>query len=149
MVPKASHTEAADFVENLVVSPSVPEAILNHLAMLLINVILSAETSLKERQLLSMIQQRHPQVVQKVTQEIIEEDDDKKDAVEELIISLSTTQAVSASTKDAASLDLIVSSTHADVNVRAIAVKKLIASLPREVESDDFVCSTLFHPCLP
>lgn len=91
IVPKLSETEgASEFVENLIATASMPDVVLTHLTRLLVKAILSTETALKERQLLSMVQQRHPQTVQKVTQETIDEDEEQKDVVEELIMSLST-----------------------------------------------------------
>ncbi|KAF6741372.1 hypothetical protein DFP72DRAFT_995311 [Ephemerocybe angulata] len=101
--PKLADAEALAFVENLIVTASVPEEVL----------------------LLSMIHQRHPHVVQQVSQEVINENEQEKDKVEEIIMSLSTTQALPTSSETAPNFDLIVSSTHADSNVRAIAVKKL------------------------
>lgn len=89
LVPKLSETEASDFVENLIVTASAPDAVLVHLTRLLAKATLSAEASLKERQLLSMLHQRHPVIVQRITEEIVAEDEDNKDAVEELVMSLS------------------------------------------------------------
>ena len=90
LVPKLSDTDASDFVENLIVTASAPDAVLIHLTRLLAKAVLSAETSLKERQLLSMLHQRHPTIVQRITEEIIVEDENSKDAVEQLVMSLST-----------------------------------------------------------
>ncbi|KAJ2923032.1 hypothetical protein H1R20_g14063, partial [Candolleomyces eurysporus] len=136
LVPKLSDTDAANFVENLIVTASAPDAVLVHLTRLLAKAVLGAETSLKERQLLTMLHQRHPAIVQKIAEEIIAEDEDNKEAVEELVMSLSTTQNISSGSQNAPSFDLIVSSTHADSNVRVIAVRKLVSSLV-EATADD------------
>ncbi|TFK24886.1 hypothetical protein FA15DRAFT_669091 [Coprinopsis marcescibilis] len=127
---KLSDPDVTEFLEDLVATSAVPEAALVRLATLLIKKATAAESSLSERRLLGIVQQRHPAVVQHVTKEIIEEDEDLKDAIEQLVLSLSidipTTQVT-------ANLDIVVASTHADSNVRAIAVKKLMASgLPDE-----------------
>lgn len=48
-----------------------------------------ADVSSKMRQLLSHLHQRHPKAVEAASALIIEEDDSKTDAVEQLILSLS------------------------------------------------------------
>ncbi|EAU87657.2 hypothetical protein CC1G_09118 [Coprinopsis cinerea okayama7 len=128
VVPKLTDPNIAEFLENLVSSPTVPEPVLMRLTSLLVKTASSNESSLSERKMLGTLQQRHPAVVQKVTKELIDEDDDSKDTIEQLILSLSVTQNIPAS-KTTPGLDVIIASTHADANVREIAVKKLLAAL--------------------
>jgi U3 small nucleolar RNA-associated protein 10 len=81
-----------DTLQSLLTSTKVPNAIIHPLAVLLIDAVVSSEETIDtalHRAMLSTIQQRHPTVLQKAAEGVISDDEDLKDAVEQLIISLS------------------------------------------------------------
>jgi U3 small nucleolar RNA-associated protein 10 len=79
-------------LQSILTSSNVPSAITHRLAMLLIDADVSSEDTVdttSHRALLSRIQQRHPSILQEVAEEVISDRENVKDAVEQLIISLS------------------------------------------------------------
>jgi U3 small nucleolar RNA-associated protein 10 len=79
-------------LQSIVTSSSVPSAITRRLTRLLIDIVVSSEDTddtASQRAMLSTIQQRYPSILQKTTEEIIPEKEDIKEAIEQLIISLS------------------------------------------------------------
>ncbi|KAH6904492.1 hypothetical protein BKA70DRAFT_1373519 [Coprinopsis sp. MPI-PUGE-AT-0042] len=127
-ISRTSEVSVSEFIENLIASPGVPDAVLARLTSSLIHSASADPSSFASRRLLASLQQRHPSTVQKVAREIIEEDEDSKEPVEQLILSLSVAQSFP--TPDIAPYsDVIVASAHADAHVREIAVKKLVATL--------------------
>lgn len=86
---RISEPPVLEFVENLTASPGVPEAVLTRLTSSLIRSATSDPSSFTSRRLLAILHQRQSSTVQKAAKEIIEEDEDLKEPVEQLILSLS------------------------------------------------------------
>jgi U3 small nucleolar RNA-associated protein 10 len=83
-------------LQSIVTSSSVPSAITRRLTRLLIDIVVSSkdtDDTASQRAMLSTIQQRYPSILQKTTEEIIPEKEDIKEAIEQLIISLSMASA--------------------------------------------------------
>ena len=83
-------------LQSIVTSSSVPSAITRRLTRLLIDIVVSSkdtDDTASQRAMLSTIQQHYPSILQKTTEEIIPEKEDIKEAIEQLIISLSMASA--------------------------------------------------------
>jgi U3 small nucleolar RNA-associated protein 10 len=92
LVGRLSEPSAYESASSLLASPCVPSVVIHSTARVLLYNSVSGDASNSSEQmrtLLSQVRQRHPDVVEQVSQEIIEEDDDLKEKVEQLILSLS------------------------------------------------------------
>ncbi|KAI1789700.1 hypothetical protein LXA43DRAFT_1019967 [Ganoderma leucocontextum] len=88
----------------------------------------SAESSAAWRSLLSQLHQRQPKAVEAASQGIIEENEQHRDAIEQVLLSL-TVPIAGGPTADAETATLLVGSSNADANVRAKAVRDLVSRL--------------------
>ncbi|PIL25975.1 hypothetical protein GSI_11729 [Ganoderma sinense ZZ0214-1] len=88
------------------------------------------------KSLLSQLHQRQPKAVQGASQSIIDENAAHRDAIEQVLLSL-TMPIAAGSTADTETATLLVGSSNADVNVRAKAVRDLVSRL-----ADDSVPET-------
>lgn len=84
--------KALSLLEAIISVPNLPALVINQSASMLLavsatNKITPASTS--ARRLLSIIQQRHPLTLQEAAQLLIEQDETLREAVEQLILSLS------------------------------------------------------------
>ncbi|EKM52689.1 uncharacterized protein PHACADRAFT_101069 [Phanerochaete carnosa HHB-10118-sp] len=119
---------AADILTSLVTFQSVPLSIVRDLANALIQQAVStpepdATVLARGRSLLVHVQQRHPELLQMYFEAALEDAGENKDALEQLLISLSVELPGGfAGTKEA---DMVVASTSADAAVRVIAVREL------------------------
>lgn len=132
-------THAFNALNALVMSPSLPSPTVKDLALLLIRSHIGGaeqpdqnETApARARSILVHIQQRHPAALQEVFESMLEDAEfvEKKEAVEQLLLSLSVALPVSGAVDADMELDTIVASTSADAPVRVIAVRKLYETL--------------------
>src|SRR5215471_10660969 len=83
----------SDFLESIITSQKVPLVILRRIGTMLVFHVVSQEREspddLTARRLLTIMQQRHPAVIEKVVEEADSQGDDVTQAVEELVVSLS------------------------------------------------------------
>lgn len=137
---------ASVLLESIISTPSILPSIVEHTAKLLIKEALSqdnAEKAAVARSLLSNIQQRHPEVFQRVTQ-AQQDDEELKKSIDKLVLSLSlvgsddrlngfevdsSLSQVSTAGSQSKEVDMVLASTSADTNIRVIAVKELLSSL--------------------
>lgn len=134
-----------------IIARSMPSPVTVALTTSLMKVILDPTSEMQiimiARRLLSLIQPRHPSLLQKVAESLSEADESVNDAVEQLVISLSmvsffahiTSKTIlniftkmnpaSGQPSRREDIDMILASSNADVNVRLIAVKELIKSI--------------------
>ncbi|CCM00706.1 uncharacterized protein FIBRA_02746 [Fibroporia radiculosa] len=89
----------------------------------------STPVILEAKKLLSTLQQRHSQTIQSVCSEAINQDESKRDAIEQLVLSISIPLSGSSGSGDAQKPDLVVASVSADAQVRAIATRDLLNAL--------------------
>ncbi|KAH9893998.1 hypothetical protein C8Q73DRAFT_694035 [Cubamyces lactineus] len=120
-------------VEAVVTSQALPSTIARSIAGALIARLIEADgaSSSNLRQLLSQLHQRHPKEVEAASRVIVEENQDKASAVEELILSL-TVSIAGPSNADAETATLVVASANADASIRARSVRDLLARLSFE-----------------
>ncbi|KAI0354312.1 hypothetical protein OH77DRAFT_530067 [Trametes cingulata] len=88
----------------------------------------AAEAQLTARQLLSHLHQRHPKAVEAASRALVEEEESKADAVEQLVLSLSVSVA-GPSYADPEAATLLVASANSDSTIRAKSVRDLLARL--------------------
>ncbi|KJA17838.1 hypothetical protein HYPSUDRAFT_191636 [Hypholoma sublateritium FD-334 SS-4] len=102
---------------------------------------------LVSRRLLSLIQQVHPEIFGKSVDEVCGQDESVKEAVEQLLISLSMPSTVAEQGNAQESIDMILASANADAKVRSAAVKGLLKSISDKsvsaIEDIDNIRSTL------
>ncbi|KAF9480276.1 hypothetical protein BDN70DRAFT_905831 [Pholiota conissans] len=139
LIKDLQNTNCVDIIESIIAISATPISVVQDLTTSLLaigtNPQAEKENLLASRRLLSLIQQRHPTLLQKVANNLSEDDESLTEAVEQLLISLSmssTTEQLSSR----ASLDLVLASANADPTVRIIAVKELIKSLDGKDISD-------------
>ncbi|KAI9060150.1 hypothetical protein FKP32DRAFT_1760434 [Trametes sanguinea] len=129
-----------DIVEALVTSQSLPSVVARSTAATLIRELVhgeeTAQSTVAMRQVLSHLHQRHPKTVEAASRALIADEQDKSDAVERLILSLSVSVA-GPSSADAETATLLVASANADAAIRARSVRDLLARV-----SDDKVAET-------
>ncbi|OSD00001.1 hypothetical protein PYCCODRAFT_1479448 [Trametes coccinea BRFM310] len=129
-----------DIVEALVTSQALPSVVARSAATTLIRELVHGEETAQSivtmRQVLSHLHQRHPNAVEAASRALIADDQDKADAVERLVLSLSVSVA-GPSSADAETATLLVASANADAAIRARSVRDLLARI-----SDDTVTET-------
>ncbi|KXN83997.1 U3 small nucleolar RNA-associated protein 10 [Leucoagaricus sp. SymC.cos] len=133
LVSRLSDDNASVLLESIISMPAVPSPVTEHATTLLVRGALSdetPETATAARSLLSVIQQRHPDTFQRVIKIEQDEEDDLKQAIDQLVLSLSIVTTSSSGSKD--KTDMALASTNADTNVRLIAVKQLLSSLSKD-----------------
>ncbi|TFK48252.1 hypothetical protein OE88DRAFT_1664727 [Heliocybe sulcata] len=125
-------------LETILTCPEVPDAVIHGALHLLVDAVLDSEDAAhmnEHRRMLTLIQQRYPEILQKTAEKIIAEDEDAKEAVEQLILSLSIVQVSSAlGHVDGLSRDIIVGSSNADPSVRTISVRNIYEALGKDDE---------------
>ena len=136
---RIGETHAFDVLTALATSPSLPLPSIKDLALALIHLHIdgtkkanSDQTdSARARSVLVHMQQRHPATLQEVFGSVLQDTEyaDKKDAVEQLLLSLSVALPGPNAAATVAELDMIVASTSADAPVRVIAVRQLYEKL--------------------
>lgn len=151
-IRRLSDQRAVALLESIISTPAIPPPVVERAANLLIKEALSQELPEKAsaaRSLLSVIQQRHPDVFQRMTKAEQEEDEGLKQAIDQLTLSLSfvcvelyikslrlavltpfpISQVSTKGPQSQGKADMVVASASADTNIRVIAVKELLASL--------------------
>ncbi|KAG6868786.1 hypothetical protein C0993_010713 [Termitomyces sp. T159_Od127] len=116
----------------------------NILAQQYINAILSqsfASEATIARQLLAVIQQRHPIIFQESMDAIIQEEGVEQETVDQLRISLTVVEKMDKGSNHGNNIDMILASTNADAKVRAAAVTDLLGRLSRSGLSTDDITS--------
>ncbi|KAF8966928.1 armadillo-type protein [Flammula alnicola] len=120
-------------LEAIIATPTTPLSVIEILITSLLNIAVKPEAEtqslLISRHLLSLIQQRHPNLLQKSTEALSEDDESVKEAIEQLIISLSTVGLVSGQTSTREGIDMVLASANADAKVRTMAIKELVESI--------------------
>lgn len=127
LVPRLSDEQAFRVVDALVTHSELPAILIRSLTVSLFKALVeqsSTESHSKIRSLLVQVQQRHPDVLQNSYDDMLETDSDKKDVLEQALLSLS--MDLPGTTKK---LDSVVGSMNADSNVRIIAVRELYEKL--------------------
>ncbi|KDQ54552.1 hypothetical protein JAAARDRAFT_135194 [Jaapia argillacea MUCL 33604] len=116
-------------LESACTSTKLSPAIVRKLTEVVFHQVVSQDTmvaSTLQRRLLSVIKLHHADAFQRAAEALMENDEDAKPAVEQLILSLSVKDFVSG----AGEYDTVLASTSADANVRNIAVRDLLQRLP-------------------
>ncbi|KAJ3564821.1 hypothetical protein NP233_g8044 [Leucocoprinus birnbaumii] len=131
LIARLPNEHASSLLESVVTTPSVPALVVERAASLLVKGALAddVETTTAARALLSIIQQRHPEIFQRMVKVEQAEDGDEElaQSINQLILSLSVVSTSNPGSKDKA--DIFVASASADTNVRLIAVRELLSSL--------------------
>ncbi|KAA1474189.1 hypothetical protein DENSPDRAFT_781033 [Dentipellis sp. KUC8613] len=144
-----TEARAMTLLDALLIAPKTPSSVLKQIATVSVDRSISAESSTSQkavlRGLLSSLYQRHPIVFQDITQKMIEENEDLREAVEELSVSLTVTGS---SSKKVGESDLILASMDADVNVRVAGVRNIIAALSSGSENLDTEYKEAVHTAL-
>ncbi|KAI0776755.1 hypothetical protein BD413DRAFT_469201 [Trametes elegans] len=130
---------AAHIADAIITSQTLLNAIARSAAATLIRLLIDGDTpaqaSLTARQELSHLHQRHPKAVEAATRSLIEDDSEKADAVEQLVLSLSASVA-GPSTTDAETATLLVASNNADAAIRARSVRDLLARFSNDTVAE-------------
>ncbi|KZT23010.1 hypothetical protein NEOLEDRAFT_1180414 [Neolentinus lepideus HHB14362 ss-1] len=133
LLTRLNTRKAYSALETILTTPGVPQSVVHKASRLLMDDMMGSDkpaTMNERRCMLSLIQQRYPDVLQKTTGEIIAEGEDAKDAAEQLILSLSIAQVPAGSEQvGKLSHDMIIGSSDADSNVRSIAVRNIFEAL--------------------
>ncbi|KAF8901036.1 armadillo-type protein [Gymnopilus junonius] len=130
---------SSTLLEHIIATNTIPPSVIEVLTFTLISAGIKPEepqTSLTARRLLFLIKQRYPDILQKGVERFEEEEDDLKDAIEQLVMSLSTLGQISASSSIQEDYDMILASTDADAKVRTNAIKDLVKSISGKALSD-------------
>ncbi|KAF9451337.1 hypothetical protein P691DRAFT_663457 [Macrolepiota fuliginosa MF-IS2] len=130
LISRLPDGHASVLLESIVSTPAISSSVVGRSASLLIKEALSQENpdgATAARSLLSTIQQRHPDAFQRAALAEQEEDEELKEAIDQLVLSLSLVSTTETQSKD--KVDMVLASTNADANVRVIAVKELLSSL--------------------
>ncbi|TFK71529.1 hypothetical protein BDN72DRAFT_432062 [Pluteus cervinus] len=147
LVHRLSEDKSSTILESLISNPNTPSIIISTATTLLISLAINSEVPATQvataRVLLSLVQQRYPVILQNAGKQLVEdgddEDDEVKEKIEQLTISLSITHTSTASTSlsaDSKVLDLIVGSSSADSTVRVVSVKGLLKLLSSSSSSE-------------
>jgi U3 small nucleolar RNA-associated protein 10 len=100
LIGRLSETSAYDSASSLLASSCVPSVVIHSTARVLLYNSVSGDASNCSEQirtLLSQVRQRHPDIVEQVSQELIKEDDDLKEKIEQLVLSMSLVNMCSCS----------------------------------------------------
>ena len=126
---------AFEILTSIVTFPSVPQIIVQDLTNALIAQSAAAQQDdgavlSRIRALLVHIQQRHPDLLQACFEVAILDAGENKNALEQLLISLSVElPGGAAGTSNAKDTDMVIASTSADAAVRVIAVRELLEKM--------------------
>ncbi|GJE92911.1 U3snoRNP10 and BP28CT domain-containing protein [Phanerochaete sordida] len=135
---------AAEILTALVTYQAVPLSVVRALADALIEQmqVEDAESATRAcaRSLLVHIQQRHPETLQACFEAALKDAGENRDALEQLLISLSVD--LSGGAEAAQDADMVVASTSADASVRVIAVRELYEKLEKGDLSSSELAST-------
>ncbi|KAF8797612.1 hypothetical protein BYT27DRAFT_7204423 [Phlegmacium glaucopus] len=136
LAPRLLDEASVTLLEKIIAASNMPSTVIVALTTSLMKDVLNptseTQTVMTGRRLLSLIQPRHPSVLQKVAGTLSEADESVNDAVEQLVISLSMMDPASGQPSRREDIDMILASSSADVNVRLIAVKELTKSISGE-----------------
>ncbi|KAK7688534.1 hypothetical protein QCA50_008072 [Cerrena zonata] len=132
LIPRlAANQDAFRVVDSLITYPQLPSSLTQSITTSLLGTLVSpnedasVELPLRIRSLLVHIQQRYPDVLQTVFNETLKTDPEKKDILEQALLSLSMDLPGSSGQK----LDSIVGSMSAESTVRVIALRELFEKL--------------------
>ncbi|KAI0651200.1 hypothetical protein C8Q79DRAFT_1004507 [Trametes meyenii] len=130
--------------ESIITAPTLLNVLAQRASTILIQQLVDEDVATDAvpslRRLLSHSYQRHPKAVESATRTVIERDESKVDAVEQLVLSLSVV-AAGPSTTDAETATLLVASANADTSIRTRAVRDLLARLSADAISETDVQS--------
>ncbi|KAM6493306.1 hypothetical protein JOM56_011440 [Amanita muscaria] len=117
-------------LSSLLTYNGTPKAVLKHISKLVLQRVVSSDTPPENlRDLLYSIYQRHPPILQRSSDELIDSDEAMKPAVQQALVSLSLEAQAPSKDINNRTQDAVVASTVAESNVRAIAVKEMIEKL--------------------
>lgn len=121
----------------LVTFQTIPQVIIRNLTDILIEQAAASDNDVNAlplgRSLLVHIQQRHPELLQAAFEAALAEPGDRKDTLEQLLISLSVDlPGVVTNPSTAAETDMVVASTSAEAVVRVVAVRQLYEQLTKD-----------------
>ncbi|KDR78387.1 hypothetical protein GALMADRAFT_245550 [Galerina marginata CBS 339.88] len=123
---------SSTLLEAVIATSTTPFSVIEVISSSLLKIGVNSEgknqISLIARRLLSLIQQRHPELLQKAV-ESFGDDDSENGAVEQLIISLATIGYISDNMTSSKGNDMVINSANADARVRVIAVRELVKSI--------------------
>ncbi|KAI0712775.1 armadillo-type protein [Cerioporus squamosus] len=129
LITRIDNVAASAILESFLTSPALPPGTARSAAVSLMRQLTegdtAADSALELRSLLSQLHQRHPDAVQTASQAIIDEDGDKRDAVEQLVMSISM-PVPGPSSGDSETTTLLVGASSGDAAVRAKAVRDLL-----------------------
>ncbi|KAI0632952.1 hypothetical protein C8Q77DRAFT_1120632 [Trametes polyzona] len=135
LLARVEDATAFHIVETVLTSRALLGVVARPAAVSLIRLVtgdeIPAENSQRLRQLLSHLHQRHLKAVEAASALLIEEDDDKREAIEQLVLSLSVAVTTPLG-GDAEAATLLVGSTNADSAIRTRSVRDLLARLSDE-----------------
>ncbi|KZP04633.1 hypothetical protein FIBSPDRAFT_843744, partial [Athelia psychrophila] len=135
LVSRLPQPTAQSVLSDLVAAPAVPDSILTPLAALLLASAVAAPQE-HTRTLLVSIQQRHPSALRAASEVLTQDAGEGVQAgVEQVVISLSVVFGSTPGDKKCA--DLVLASTSAEEDVRAIAVRGLLAALGAAEAADE------------
>ncbi|KAF8889071.1 hypothetical protein BD779DRAFT_1714897 [Infundibulicybe gibba] len=120
-------------LETLISAPNVPLVVIGEISTRLLSQsgsVDASETLVPIHRLLSVIQQRFSSTLHQAADALWKADENLKEPLMQLIISL--TMAQSPTMLEGKDVDMIIASASADANVRATAVKSLVASISDE-----------------
>ena len=128
---------AFEILTSLVTLHDVPHKLISDLATTLVERAVASEadaTALaRGRSLLVHIQQRYPEPLQGAFEIALKDPGDKKELLEQLLISLSVElPGVASDPGETSETDIVVASTSADATVRVIAVRELYERLAKD-----------------
>ncbi|KAL6308934.1 hypothetical protein BKA93DRAFT_724934 [Sparassis latifolia] len=121
----------AHLLESILTSTEVSSNIVRHATTVLLRHATEVQSTegnrdMNTRRFLSHIQQRHPKTFEQVCHDAMKQDEDQREAIEQIIVSLTVVSSMSSHMQD---LGAIVASISADENSRALAVRDLLNML--------------------
>ncbi|PPQ90282.1 hypothetical protein CVT25_013107 [Psilocybe cyanescens] len=124
---------AMNLLESVILTQTTPSSVIETLASSLLEVGAKSERdtqiALSSRRLLSLIQQRQPNMLGNALDIFGENNPSLRETIEQLVISLSTIGQLSNAQTSREGNDMILASADADPKVRIIAIKELVKSV--------------------
>ncbi|KAI0920552.1 hypothetical protein AcV5_010550 [Taiwanofungus camphoratus] len=132
LIARLTDEAAFKLLSNILSYAKIPSDIVRHATSMLLGLLIESEAVANDslasaRKLLSNIQQHHMRIMQLVYDDIIQQNEDKREAVGQIVLSLSMNlNGVKPRSED---FDPVLASVDVDPNVRAIAVRNLFSQL--------------------
>ncbi|TFK83295.1 hypothetical protein K466DRAFT_498737 [Polyporus arcularius HHB13444] len=146
LLARIDNLAASAILESLLTSQTLLPGVARSAASTLIRQLtegdIAAESASESRSLLSQLHQRHPDAVQSASRAIIDEDDGRREGVEQLILSISL-PVPGPSTSDSETTTLLVGASSGDAAIRAKAVRDLLSRAADETLSESEKANSL------